>query len=113
MLQGGNSGLFAAALGAIACRVLPASAVACSRQKTALCQDVAAWLRGVTMCSVAHMQGPSASAEPSHLAQRLAVGQLKPRLHRAPLTTLLRGRQAVQRPRVIVGVATTTKPVEP
>ena len=65
------------------------------------------------MCSVAHVQCPSASAEPSHLAQRLAVGQPKPRLHRAPLATRLRARLAVQRQRVIVGVATTAKPVEP
>ena len=65
------------------------------------------------MCSVAHVQCPSASAEPSHLAQRLAVGQRKPCLHRAPQTARLRARLAVQRQRVIVGVATTTKPVEP
>ena len=112
VLQGGSSGLFAAELGRIACPVLTASAVACSRQEPALYQHVAARLRGVTMCSVAHVQCPSASAEPSHLAQRLAVGQRKPRLHRAPLTTRLRARLAVQLQRAIVGAATTTKPVE-
>ena len=49
----------------------------------------------------------------SHLAQQIAVGPPQPGLHRAPLTTRLRARLAVQRQRVIVGVATTTKPVEP
>ena len=64
------------------------------------------------MCRVAHVQCPSASAQPSHLAQRLAVGQRKPGQHCAPLTTRLRARLAVQRQRAILGVATTTKPVE-
>ena len=59
------------------------------------------------MCSEAHVQCPSAPAEPSHLAQRLAVGQPQPGLHRAPLTTRLRARLAMQRQRVFVGVATT------
>ena len=113
VLQGGSSGLFTAALGAIACRALPASAVACSRQETALYQHVAARLRGVAMCSVVHVRCPSASAEPSHLAQGLAVGQRKPGLHRAPLTTRLRARLAVQRQRVILGFATTTKRAGP
>ena len=61
------------------------------------------------MCSAAHVQCPSASAQPSHLAQRLAVGQRKPRLHRAPLTTRLRARLAVQRQRVTVGVVTNSQ----
>ena len=113
VLRGGSCGLFAAAVDDIACRVLPASAIACSRQRTAPYQHVAARLRGVAMCSAAHVQCPSASAQPSHLAQRLAVGQRKPGLHRAPLPTRLRARLAVQRQRIIVGVATTTKPVEP
>ena len=65
VLQGGSSGLFAAAQGAIACQVLPASTVACSRQKTALYPHVAARLRGVAMCGVAHVQCPSASAIPA------------------------------------------------